>query len=81
MRHPELGGPALVPASSLQLHLAQGWLRVSDAIAEEDMHRVDPAAYADAPDLDAVVDISTFAEPDAVLTADGVTATKPAKEK
>lgn len=53
MRHPELGGPVLIPASSLDHHRGQGWLRVSDPIAEEHMHRVDPAAYADAADLDA----------------------------
>lgn len=53
MRHPGTGGAALIPDSSVPLHKGLGWLRVSDAIAEDAMHGVDPAAYADAPDLDA----------------------------
>lgn len=55
MRHPELGGPVLIPASSMQHHRSLGWLRVSEAIPEEHMHRVDPAGYAEAPNLDAPV--------------------------
>lgn len=53
MRHPEIGGPVLVPASALDHNRSLGWLRVSEPIAEEHAHRVDPAAYADAADLDA----------------------------
>lgn len=53
MRHPQLGGPVLIPASSMDHHRSLGWLRVSEAIAEENAHRVDPAGFADAPDLDA----------------------------
>lgn len=60
MRHPETAGVALIPASSLVLHQHKGWLRVSDAIAEETMHGVDLAAYAEAADLDAA---DTDAEP------------------
>lgn len=63
MRHPDTGGTALVPESSLRLHKGQGWLRVSDAVAEEDMHRVDATAYAQAPDLDAAPDQSAPAKP------------------
>lgn len=53
MRHPEISIPALIPESSLRAHKGRGWLRVSDAIAEHDMDRVDLAEYTDAPDLDA----------------------------
>lgn len=54
MRHPELPGPpALVPESSKPWHLANGWIRVSDAVAFEDMDRVDVEAFRDKPDLDA----------------------------
>jgi len=55
MRHPQLGGPVLIPASSMDHHRSLGWLRVSEPIAEEHMHRIDPAGYADAVDLDAPV--------------------------
>lgn len=53
MRHPETGGVALIPESSMPVHRGLGWLRVSDAIAEEAMHGVDVAQFVDAPDLDA----------------------------
>lgn len=53
MRQRDTGGVALIPESSVVLHRGLGWLRVSDAIAEEAMHGVDVQAYADAPDLDA----------------------------
>lgn len=53
MRHPQLGGPALVPASSLDLHRQGGWWRVSDPIDEAAMDQVALADYTDAPDLDA----------------------------
>jgi hypothetical protein len=51
MRHSELGGPALIPESSMPLHLAKGWLRVSGPISEQAMDQVRLADYADAPDL------------------------------
>jgi len=56
MRHEELGGPALVPASALDIHRAQGWMRVSEAIPLDSVPQTDPAGYADAPDLDAPTD-------------------------
>lgn len=54
MRNDLTGGIALIPESSVQLHKAQGWVRVSEAVAEQDMDRVDLRAYRDAPDLDPV---------------------------
>lgn len=71
MRHPDTGGVAVIPASSLALHKAQGWLRVSDPIAEHDAERVRLADYADAPDLDP----PAAAEPD----AEPVPESRPAK--
>lgn len=54
MRHPDLPGPpALVPESSMPRHKAHGWIRVSDAVAQDDMDRVDVEAFRDEPDLDA----------------------------
>lgn len=54
MRHPDLPSPpALVPESSMPRHLANGWIRLSDAVAEQDMDQVDIDAYVDKPDLDA----------------------------
>lgn len=53
MRHPDLPGlPALVPASSMPRHKVNGWIRVSDAIHEDDMDQVDVEAYVGAADLD-----------------------------
>ena len=49
MRHEELGGPVLVPASAVDIHRAQGWMRVSEAIHEDNVPQTDPAGYADAP--------------------------------
>lgn len=53
VRHPQTGGVGVVAECALLIHKAAGWLRVSEPIGEMDKDQVDPAAYADAPDLDA----------------------------
>jgi hypothetical protein len=70
IRHTQTGGVGTSPESALDLHLANGWVRVSEFRAEpSDFHLPD---FADAPDLDAPVETKT--EPD-------VKPAKPSKEK
>lgn len=57
MRNSATGGVNLIPDSSLAWHAANGWVRLSDAVAEEAMDQVDLAAFATAPDLDAPADV------------------------
>jgi hypothetical protein len=80
MRHPETAGVALIPESSIRIHKAAGWLRVSDAIAEESTHSVDLDAYVDAPDLDAP-DLDAAAEPAAEAVTEAAPPTAKPKEK
>ncbi len=60
IRHPGIDVPAIVPSSSLEIHLAKGFVRVSEAIDPAD---VDLADYADAPDLDAPPEPGDDTEP------------------
>lgn len=53
VRHPETGGVGVVAESALDIHRNNGWVRVSDAIAEFEKAHVVTADYAAAPDLDA----------------------------
>jgi len=51
VRHPQTGGIGTVPADAMELHLANGWVRVSEYRAEpSEFHLPD---FAGAPDLDA----------------------------
>jgi hypothetical protein len=51
MRHTETGGVGTVPADAVDLHRANGWVRVSDYRAEPSAFHIPD--FADAPDLDA----------------------------
>jgi hypothetical protein len=55
VRHPDIDGAGVVPASSLDHHRARGWLRVSDAIAEGEKDHLELTDYT--------VDLDAPAEP------------------
>lgn len=52
MRHTETGGVGAVPALAVDLHRANGWVRVSDYAPEPSAFHLPD--FADAPDLDAL---------------------------
>lgn len=53
MRHPEIAVPGIVPGSSMDMHRGRGWLRVSEALSNDERDQVRVGDYATAPDLDA----------------------------
>lgn len=53
VRHPETGGVGVVAESALDIHRRNGWLRVSDAVAEGEKQHLTLSLYAAAADLDA----------------------------
>lgn len=53
MRHPDIAVPGVVPESAVEHHRGRGWLRVSEALSDDERDQVVPGSYVDAPDLDA----------------------------
>lgn len=53
IRHPDLAQPGVVPESALDHHRARGWLRVSEALSNDEKDQIVPGVYVNAPDLDA----------------------------
>lgn len=63
VRHTVTGGVGTCPADALDIHRANGWVRVSDWRPAPDLFHLPD--FADAPDLDAAPEIAPVPEPQA----------------
>lgn len=56
MRHPDIAVPGIVPESAMEMHRGRGWLRVTEALSNDERDQIRVADYASAPDLDQPAD-------------------------